>query len=66
MNAKKLTAFLLTLVMLVSVLSGFTVFAEGEEDTPAVVTPDITWYTSEEAGQEYTITTPHSFWDSSS
>ncbi len=61
MNAKKLTAFLLTLVMLVSVLSGFSAFAEGEEETPAAVTPDITWYTSEEAGQEYTLTTAAQF-----
>ena len=61
MKATKLTAFLLTLVMLMSLLSGFAISAEGEENTPAAITPDTAWYTSEEAGQEYTITTPAQF-----
>ena len=60
MNAKKTLAFLLTLLMLVSLLSGFTVLAE-EEPAPEPIVPDTTWYTSEEAGQEYTLTTPAQF-----
>ena len=55
MNAKKTLAFLLTLVMLVSLMSGFSVMAE---EAAEPITADTTWYTSTEAGQEYTITTP--------
>ena len=56
MKAKKLTALLMTLIMLVSVCSVFAVTVSAE-----ATTADTTWYTSEAEGEVYTLTTPAQF-----
>ena len=56
MKAKKITALLMTLIMLVSVCGVFAVTVSAE-----AATADTTWYTDETAGKEYTLTTPAQF-----